>query len=136
MQIVRMTNKDKNLYFYMWPFVGSRKVAKELGIPVWDDDNIWFIAFDNDKIVGFCSYVKYKTQNKAVLKSAYVLDEYRRKGIYDELFRARLEDLKKQGIKRVVATTTSKSWSTHERYGFKHTTNRGRYRVYEKEVNA
>lgn len=131
-----MTNQDKNFYSYMGPFFGSRKVAKELGMPLWDDDNIWIIAFNHDKVIGFCSFIKHKSQSKATLKSAYVLEEYRNKGVYDRLFKERLNVLKKMKIKHLVATTTEKSWSTHERYGFKHITNRGRYRVYEKELNV
>lgn len=135
MEIKVMTNKDEDFYKYMGPFFGSRKVAKELGMPLWDDDErTWIIAFDNDKVVGFCSFVKHKSQNKATLKSGYVVEEYRNSGIYDQLFKYRLDVLKEMKVKKLISTTTNKSWHTHERYGFKHTINRGRYRVYEMEL--
>lgn len=135
MEIKVMTNKDEGFYKYMGPFFGSRKVAKELGMPLWDDDDrTWIIAFDGDKVVGFCSFVKHKSQNKATLKSGYVVEEYRAHGIYDKLFKYRLDVLKEMKVKKLISTTTDKSWHTHERYGFKHTINRGRYRVYEMEL--
>lgn len=136
MKMVLMTNKEEGFYCYMGPFFGSRKVAKELGMPLWDDeDRTWIIAFENDKVIGFCSFVKHKSQNKATLKSGYVIEEYRNQGIYDKMFKFRLHVLKEMKVKKLISTTTDKSWNTHERYGFKHTINRGRYRVYEKELD-
>jgi GNAT superfamily N-acetyltransferase len=132
--IVKMTNKEEGFYSMMGPFFGSRKVAKELGMPLWDDDRIWIIILDEGKVIGFCSFVIHKSRKKATLKSGYVLDEYRGQGIYNALFKARMNILIDLGVEKLISTTTEKSRKTHERFGFTHTINKGKYRVYEKDL--
>ena len=43
---------------------------------------------------------------KAVFKNSYVLDDYRRKGIYQQLFRYRMIAARERGVKLIEATCT------------------------------
>lgn len=58
---------------------------------------IYFGSFTstNNALVGVYSYVEYSTKIK--LKSGFVLPEFRRKGIYNNLQRHILEEVKKKG---------------------------------------
>lgn len=91
-----------------------KEPSKELGYQIYSDINhTWYLAYYNDKLVAFCSAIK-KT-NHISFSHDYVLLEYRNKGIYNELFKARMNDFN-GGIKSVA---TDKSLNTFLKYGFK-----------------
>lgn len=78
---------------------------------------VWFGAHQNNELVGFAAAVIKK--KSARLKSDYVFKEYRGKGIYNELFKHRLQYVKEQNVKTVTAFCTKLSLGTFMRYGFK-----------------
>ncbi|MCL2310941.1 MAG: GNAT family N-acetyltransferase [Firmicutes bacterium] len=82
--IKQITNKDENFYLIMGRFLSKREIVKEFGCPIWDDDNkIWFLAYDKIDLLGFVSLLN--KEDKCTIESAYVLPQYRLKGIFRQL---------------------------------------------------
>ena len=77
---------------------------------------IWFGAYNDEKLLGFnCAVIK---NNTARLKSDYVFKEHRNKGIYDKLFKYRLDYCIERNVKKATAFCTPLSLGTFLRYGF------------------
>lgn len=118
-------NTNQQFYILMGRFLANREVARELGMPVWDDaDKQWVISVVKGEVLGFASYVI--TKNKVVLKSAYVLPEHRRKGVYTELLDARLAKVGTPGTV-VEATVTRSSYHAMLSAGFETVAVKGKY---------
>ena len=127
MYFVEYTNKSIDFYKYMGKYLANRTIVKELGMPVWDDDNKnWVLAFEKGECVAFSSYVIER--NKAVLKSSWVSPVYRGKRIYAQMLEIRLSIiLKIQHIKIVESTATEMSKGSHIRNGFEIVRMKGKY---------
>lgn len=79
-----------SFYVDMGPFFASRAVQKELGWPFYDDARFaWVIAKEHGVVVGWAALVR--EPRGVSLEWAYVVPACRRRGIYRELFRRRLE---------------------------------------------
>ena len=80
------------------------------------DNAVWFGAYINGDLAGFsCIVIK---NNNARFKSDFVLYKDRNKGVYDALFKKRLEYARIKGVKKVTAFCTPMSIGTFLRYGF------------------
>lgn len=111
-QILKLNNSD-DLKRELSMIAFDKKIYKELGYPVYTDKNhVWYLAYFNNVLVGFCSAVKHNKHTS--YNHDYVIDTYRCKGIYNELFKARLKD----SLGVIKSTVTSKSVNTFKRYGF------------------
>lgn len=74
--VEEISRNDCDFYNMMGPFFGSRAVAKEIGIHVYDDaDKRWFMAFDDD-LIGFASY------RNGLVSDCYVLPSKRNTGVF------------------------------------------------------
>lgn len=136
--IVRTNQDQPDFYNLMGPFFGSRQVAKDLGMPIWNDPGReWVVAIDVDenRPIGCASIEFLKTQGKASLKSGWVHPDWRGQGIYNRMFEERLAIARERGIKVLTATVTDKSYKTHIRHGFREIGRRGRYRIMRKELD-
>lgn len=92
----------------------QKEVYIELGYPIFSDINhTWYLAYDDNKLIGFCSSVIKKKY--ASFNHDYVLSDYRRNKVYNELFKLRLLDVQNILIKAVA---TKKSINTFIRYDF------------------
>lgn len=90
LRIRALTNQDRDFYRLLGPFLARRAVVREIGGPVWDDDDkTWFVARSADLVVGFCA--ARPTGTRTAYLSAYVLPDRRRRGVYRALWRARRE---------------------------------------------
>lgn len=136
--IVRTRRGEKDFYNLMGPFFGNRQVAKDLGMPIWNDpDREWVVAIDVDADlpIGCASIQFLKTKGKAAMKSGWVHPECRGQGIYNRMFEERLKIAAERGIKVLTAVVTEKSFNTHVRHGFREIGRRGRYHVMRKEMD-
>lgn len=78
--ILPLSNDSPNFYRTMGPFFGSRKVAKEVGIHLYDDpDKQWFTATLNGHFSGFASL------RGNVISDCYVKPDCRNLGVMTEL---------------------------------------------------
>jgi GNAT superfamily N-acetyltransferase len=135
-RLLRRTREDADFYCLMGRFFGSRVIAKELGMPLYDDEyRIWFLCLNADgQPVACCSLEQKPESRVAAFKSAWVAPEERGQGLYDWLFASRLHMAEQLGVQKITAITTEKSRHTHERYGFRCVGMRGKYRIYWKEI--
>lgn len=78
----------------------------------------WFGAFNGDEVVGCCCAVMGKGIT-ARLKSDFVKEEYRGKGIYRRLFAARYNHAMCKGYMKFTAFCTPLSIGIYIEYGFK-----------------
>jgi GNAT superfamily N-acetyltransferase len=134
-RIARLTNSDADFYSLIGPFLSRREIVKELGFPIWDDsDKTWFVASERGRVMGFAA-VRFE-KRKAVLCSAYVLPDHRRKGIYKKLAEARLAwiaSLKGQ-VDTIASVATEASLPLLKKKGFKVVRAVGRYTHVNKEI--
>lgn len=134
--IVEIMRGDENFYALLGPFFGSRLAAKELGTPIYDDDNrYWVVAVDaNGKGIGCGSFEQLKSKSKAVMRSGWVLPEWRNNGIYDDLVQCRIALIRELGVKYIGCTITEDSKSTFARHGFREFDMRGKYHLMRKDL--
>lgn len=133
LRIIRMTNRDDAFYGTMGPFLSRRAIVKELGYPVWDDDEkLWWVALDGDDVRGWCAARPERL--KVVLTSAYVLPEHRRHGVYRALFGDRLCAMVRGFAPLPIeSTVTVMSAPLFEQNGFTRVRTRGHYTLYRLE---
>jgi hypothetical protein len=131
------TREDADFYHLMGRFFGSRATAKALGMPMYDDEHrLWCVIVNGEQRPVACASLEIKPGSAvATMKSAWVEPEERGQRLYDWLFSTRLQiAAEQQQVRKIVSTTTEMSKCTHERYGFRHVSQRGKYSVYWKEL--
>jgi GNAT superfamily N-acetyltransferase len=124
-----MTNKDDGFYELMGPFLANRLVVKELGFPIYDDDDkTWFIATEGENVVGFCYRQKTKV-GKYQIGSCYVTDSNRGQGLFGRLLEAATDS-----VAGIVSLTTNKAVMAIvlKKNGFSAKVTRGSYTTYER----
>ncbi len=85
MDIVCINNKDNRFYSLMGPFLARRKIEKEIGYKIYDDDDKeWFVALEGNAVAGFC-YRTEKPKETFQIGSCYTVEEYRRKEVFKRL---------------------------------------------------
>lgn len=98
-------------YYKTIPF---HKDGKKHGLIFHENTN--YIAFyDKKEIVAIAGYDVLKS--KCIIRSAYVLSEYRGQGIYDKLVKHRIEFLKEKGHSKFELTCTDMSLPYHLKRG-------------------
>jgi GNAT superfamily N-acetyltransferase len=77
----------------MGPYFGSREVAKEVGIHIYDDsDKEWFAAYHDGVMIGFASL------RGAVVSDCYVKPSWRGNGVFSSIL-SRILIAKPYGLK-------------------------------------
>ena len=84
---------------------------------IFNENTNYLGYFIKKKLCGFVGYDVLS--NKAVLRTDYVLPEYRNNGIYKELHTYRVDLLKCKGIKKMELTCTDMSINYHLKSGAK-----------------
>lgn len=76
----------------------------------------YFGVFEENTLIGCTCIIQYKNGNGKI-KSSYILDEYRNKGIFTELNKISLEFAKELGIKQLKLNCTDCSVNIHLKAG-------------------
>jgi GNAT superfamily N-acetyltransferase len=129
--ITTMDNEHPDFYATVGPFLSRREIVKEQGAPIWDDDGKeWFVARLGRNVVGIAAIKDIPTADHVSLVSAYVMPEYRGRGVYTALLRARIETAVERG--RAVRTTATEV-STHalRKAGLVAVSRRGKFTIME-----
>lgn len=130
----QLTREDRDFYGILGWFFGSRLVARDLGMPVFDDDNrVWVVAMHEGRPVA-CSSIEIKG-SRAAIKSAWVRPEHRSNGIYSRMLLERLKIAEKASVKVITATATEASRKALVKCGFENAGMRGKYYLMRKELN-
>lgn len=86
LEVKPLPRNDPEFYRLMGPFFGSRSVAAEIGIHVYDDESKqWAIAMRGSVVVGFASV------RGPVITDCYVVPGSRNQGIFAEILAFILE---------------------------------------------
>ena len=125
--IIKVKTK-KQFQAFVCSFLGRRDMYNESGFPFFIDDKIFFVAVIKNKPVGIAGIKVEKKKN--ILCNGFVEKPYRGKGIFDMLFKERLNHC--SGIIKGVATKASKG--TYPRYEFYATRETKNYTFFEKEI--
>lgn len=98
-----------------WKARQFEEVGKKDGLMFKENTNYWGL-YINRKLVGIVGYDLLKN-GSAVLRSDYVVPEYRGRGIYRMLHEHRMQILMDKGIKHMVITCTENSYPMHKKLG-------------------
>lgn len=79
-----------------------------------------FLAYFQDKPVGYCSSITSKELNTTYLTASGVLSKYRGKGIYSYMVSSRLNSAKELGIQTayVITGQEGSSWHVAKKFGY------------------
>lgn len=108
----------RDFYYYMGDIFASKKIRRELPYLCNEEGRRWFLAFENDQLIGFSSLQFEKVLMK--IRNTYVFEEYRSHGILKILLDTMFEYIKKNEIKKVIQVAVKKHVvGTYEQLGFK-----------------
>lgn len=130
--IRELTNTDAGFYPLLGPFLARRAIVQEFGgYPLWDEDGKrWFVALDRTgrQVMGFASLmVRERGAERGLwLDDAYVLPQWRERGLYRQLLEARLATCPADAEVRVVSLNP-RVVAMLERRGFTIDRYRGRW---------
>jgi len=96
-------NYDRSeFYSIMGKYFAEKKYKKEMPYLENRESYTWFLAFTNDKLIGFGSVATFK--NKTVLSHSYVEEDHRRQGVWTAINEKRLAHAQKIGNPIEVVT--------------------------------
>lgn len=125
-----MNSADSPQEFYadLGHIFASAEIRKDLdGYPINnDDERLWIIAFDGDRVIGFRS-LGYKNDDEAVFFDSWVHPDFRHNGIYRTMIDFAVKEIRKAGRTSVNAIANEKSLPILTKKGFEETRKRGRF---------
>lgn len=125
-----IVDQGTRFYHLMGPFLVSRDVRRELGVPISSDENYrWVIAMKSGSVVGFAAVELLG--DIAQLRHAYVVPECRGLGIYGDMITSREKIARRSGCRTLKAVASPNSVDALERRGYKRIKKRGKYTVME-----
>jgi N-acetylglutamate synthase-like GNAT family acetyltransferase len=118
MKISIISGSNPDIYKYVGPFAMNKAVIDEFqGYPILNhDEMIWFIVLDKKKVLAFAAIQPNK--EVAEFTNAYIIVSERDKGIYKNLYEARLNWCLAAKIKKIKALCTNESISFYRDQGF------------------
>lgn len=106
----KLARDEKGFYEAMGPLFGSREVAKEVGINMYDDaDKTWFVCFSGPVVIG-CASVRGR-----IVSDCYVVPASRGAGVFGAI----LDSLLSSTAGTLRANCTSASLRSFKARGFK-----------------
>jgi len=125
-EIRKLNRSDTDFYALMGPIFGSRAIAKEIGIHIYDDANKQFyVTTHNGILVGVISL------RGSVISDCYTKPWHRKIGVFGELLSEVKED-----INYAKATCTQLSRGIFEQAGFKPIKELKNFTIMEYKKNA
>jgi GNAT superfamily N-acetyltransferase len=122
--VTEMTNTDEGFYSLVGPWLSRREIVDELGGPVWDDDDkFWIIAHNDEGLLGMVA-VRGKT-----VCSLYVAPGHRGQLAGTTLV---LRLVLRRGSENLRAVATDASLGLFKECGFKERRRKGRYHLLER----
>lgn len=132
--IKQFGNSDRGLWPLIGPYTTSREVHKALGGGVFSDaDTTWWVAFDGDTVVGFCTLRADK--NNYWLENSYVIPEARDAGVHTKLSDARLKHMATLPSRTVKVCCRTARWAYYQERGFHQDSVRGDW-IYASKLSS
>jgi ribosomal protein S18 acetylase RimI-like enzyme len=125
-EIFSSNDQDKHFYSLMGEYFANRRLKKEVGEQLYNEDNsVWFIALERNKVVGFAA--AFVRKGYIHFDFTYTKPENRNKSIGSKLFKMRLDHFKNAELRVVVETENAERLKKYQKYGFEVFTARGRF---------
>lgn len=133
MEIRRYEHGEGDLWQRVGQFLVSAAVRRELGAPITSDEStVWWVAVnETGETVGFVTARRRKDVWE--LRHDYVTPVARGQGVYEQLFRARLQEWSDSEAPAARATVNERSLRMYEWHGFKPIGQRGQYVIVQRE---
>ena len=122
-----LSNQSEGFYETLGPMLSRREIVKELGGPVWDDDEKqWWVAVTNEgeELLGSVAYYR------STICSFYVFPQARNKSVGAALLFYALARIPEQPSLRAIATEAS--FPLFEAFGFEKVGTKGSFQVMER----
>lgn len=117
---------EDRLFCLLGRFFCSREAHKDLGGPIFGSESMtWFVALEEGRAIGFCTLRVEKTAY--VFDYAYVMPEWREKGVYRTLSAARQARLETLPPLPVRVCAREQKWPIWEGRGFVQKQKRGQW---------
>lgn len=126
-KVVSLKNNAPNFYELVGPFLSRREVVRELGGPMWDDDDkVWFVAItESDEVLGTVAI------RKEEVCSLYVVPGSRGRLVAHALLR---QCLSRSDHRPLRATATESSRALFIEASFTEVGTKGRYFKMERQA--
>lgn len=133
MEIRRYEHGEGDLWQRVGQFLVSAAVRRELGTPITSDEStVWWVAVNEaGETVGFVTARRRKDVWE--FRHDYVASAARGRGVYEQLFEARLREWLASEASMARATVNERSLPLYQRHGFKPVGQRGQYVVVQRE---
>lgn len=119
-EVDQYNQEDDGFWDLMGRYFASAKVKRDLGIAMSSDETyIWFLAFADNDLAGFCAIVPQKSGT--VLKHLYCISEV--KGIDTQLIGCAVA----AASKPIHATVKDEELPLYQKFEFKEVKRRGQY---------
>ncbi|MDR2175570.1 MAG: GNAT family N-acetyltransferase [Synergistaceae bacterium] len=132
--IEKYEERPPEFWALMGPFFAQRRYRREMPYLVDDDGYVWFLAVENEAVLGFGSV--HETKDCGVLSGLYVAEKHRGNGVARKLIDARLQWCKEKELKKAKTTASPDSKPIFEKAGFAVTGTKGQYTTMEVELDA
>ena len=127
-----MHQDDDSFWCIMGRFFADPDLRRQLGGPLSSTPEYhWLISMDGDKVAGF-SAIQIRPSGKCEFRHAYVMPEYRNRGINERMIEMRINLAAKHGGKQILAIVDPKRKAKYERHGFAEYGTRGKWQVMRK----
>lgn len=123
----------KEFYGHMGDVLTMPEIKKELPYLRNSTEMVWFLAFNNDELIGFTAV---EIGGKSVaLRNQYVFPEHRKNGVFKKLLKKSLDYANKLNLPILVATSNDKKVvSMYQKLGFEEMRRTKNYVFLRKEM--
>ena len=134
MKIAEYTDRPAEFWALMGPFFAQRKYRREMPYLVDDEGYVWFLALDEDTLMGFAAV--HTMKDHAIVSGLYVREDRRGNGIAKKLIAACLKWSAGKKIRKAKTTASPDSRLVFEKMGFRETGQKGQYVTMEVMLDA
>jgi len=127
-----MHQDDPSFWCIMGRFFADSDLRRQLGGPLSSTPEYhWLVSMDGDTVAGF-SAIQIRPSGKCEFRHAYVLPDYRNRGINERMIELRIALAVKQGGTQILAIVDPKRKAKYARHGFTEYGTRGKWQVMRK----
>lgn len=136
--------QDREFYGWLGPYFADRSIMEEMTLPLYNEPGaIWFVGFNNEEVIGFCTIFKNKRSSKNLkaekylyFDNFYIVPAYRGKGHSRELFDYRMNYVLEnfQGWIIEAMSRDARQLQNYKNFNFTVTGKRGSYSILKREL--
>jgi len=135
MKIIRLVHNEDSkcqLFGYIGEFAASTKARQELGGNINSQPNqVWFIAIENDVVLGFVSLVPHKNKHA---KMVHLYLTMNRTSVKTKLMEKCISEAKSSDMKGIITIDFATLSEEYKKRGWTASTTKGRFTTYSMEL--